>query len=177
MNNSRNPYIRVPIAIAVIAMLFFTATREFLKLTFMLGIPFVFVMAFMVKQRQKSLTWGLSALALVALMGVYGYFLIHLPQRIKIREITANGAALVAQGQYDEAITLYERLGPLGKPDKMQSLIAEAETEKDAHMQLEKARQLTAEGYQAEAQEIVDALPTSTRAYQEAKELKKQLEP
>lgn len=177
MNNNRNPYIRVPIAIAVVAMLFFTATREFLKLTFMLGIPFVFVMAFMVRQRQKSLAWSLSALVLVALIGVYGYFLIHLPQRIEIRQITTNGASLVAEGKYDEAIELYEGLGPLGKPDKMSALIAEAQTEKEAHQQLEKARQLAAEGNKAGAMEILNALPPATRAFQEAKDLKKQLVP
>lgn len=175
MNNGRNPYIRVPIAIAVVVMLFFTATREFLKLTFMLGIPFVFVMAFMVKQRQRSIAWSLSALVLAALIGVYGYYLVQLPQRIQIREITTNGATLVAQGKYDEAIELYGHLGSLGKPDKMQERIAEAETEKEAHLQLEKARQLMADGNLNEAKEILSNLPPTSRAFQEAKDLRKQL--
>ena len=100
MDKKRNPYIRVPLVIAAGVMLYFMPTREFLKLTFMLGIPFIFIMGFMVKKPRYSLVWNVCAAVLLVIIGTYGYYLIHLPERIQVREIVTSGAALVANGQY-----------------------------------------------------------------------------
>jgi len=176
MSNNKNPYIRVPLAITVIAMLFFMPAREFLKLTFMLGIPFIFLLGYMVKKPRYSIIWNICALGLLALIGVYGYYLVHLPERIQVREIISSGAALVAEGKYDEAISKFEKLDELGKPIQMKEKIEEAQTEKAAHQQLEKARQLIDEGKKDEARKVIDTIPANTRAAQEAKDLKKSLE-
>jgi hypothetical protein len=86
----------------------------------MLGIPFVFILGFMIKKPRYSLVWNICALALLAVVGLYGYRLIHLPERVQEREIVSSGAALVAEGKYDEAIAQFEKLGELGKPVEMQ---------------------------------------------------------
>jgi len=162
--------------ILVGVMLYFMPTREFLKLTFLLGIPFIFIMGFMVKKPRYSLGWNVCAAGLLLLLGVYGYYLIHLPERIQVREIVTSGAALVANGQYDEAIAKFEQLESLGKPEEMKKKIMEAQTEKDAHQQLEKARQQINAGNKEEARKIIEEIPSNTRAAQEAKPLLKSIE-
>lgn len=176
MTISKSPWVRVPLVIAVGVMLYFRPTREFLKLTFMLGIPFVFILGFMVKKPRYSLIWNICALLLLLVVGVFGYRLIHLPERVQEREIVSSGAALVAEGKYDEAIAKFEKLDDLGKPILMKEKIEGAQKEKAAHQQLEQARQLIAEGNKEEARKIIDAIPSGTRAAQEARELKKSLE-
>lgn len=176
MSNNRNPYIRVPLVILAGVMLYFMPTREFLKLTVLLGTPFIFLLGFMLKKSRYSLVWNICAISLVVLLGVYGYYLIHLPERIQVREIVTSGAALVANGQYDEAIAKFEKLGSLGKPEEMKEKIMEAQTEKDAHQQLENARQQIDAGNKEEARKIIEDIPPKTRAAQEAKQLLKSIE-
>lgn len=176
MSNNRNPYIRVPLVILAGVMLYFLPTREFLKLTFILGVPFTFLMGFMLKKPRYSWGWNVCAAGLLVLLGIYGYFLIHLPERIQVREIVTSGAALVANGQYDEAIARYEKLESLGKPEEMKQKITEAQTEKEAHLQLERARQEIDSGNYEEARKIIGELPPKSRAAQEAKPLLKSIE-
>ena len=76
----------------------------------------------------------------------------------------------------DEAIAKFEQLEKLGKPEEMKEKILEAQTEKDAHQQLEKARQQIDVGNIDEARKIIEELPPSTRAAQEAKQLLKSIE-
>ena len=52
----------------------------------------------------------------------------------------------------------------------------EAQTEKEAHQQLETARQLIEAGKKDEAKRIIEALPSNTRAAQESRNLRKSLE-
>jgi len=176
MDKKRNPYIRVPLVIAVGIMLYFMPTREFLKLTFLLGIPFIFLLGFMVKKPRYSWGWNVCAVGLLVILGAYGYYLVHLPQRIQVREIITSGAALIANGQYDEAITKFEQLEKLGKPEQMKEKILEAQTEKEAHQQLEKARQQIDGGNIEEARKTIEGIPSNTRAAQEAKKLLKSIE-
>ncbi len=175
MSKERNPYIRVPLAIAFIAMLFFMPTREFLKATFLLGIPFVFILGFMVKRPRYSWAWNLAALLLLAVVVVYGYTLIHLPERIQVHRIVSNGAGLVAEGRFDEAIAEYEKLNDLGESERMQKEIAEAQKEKDARQQLNRAQELLNSGNQAEALQILEAIPAETRAGLEATKIRQDL--
>lgn len=176
MNNNRNPYIRVPIAIAIIVMLFFLPTREFLKMTFILGIPFIFVLGYMIKQPRYSWSWNLCAVILLAVTGIYVYGLIHLPERVEVHYIVANGAGLVAEGKYDEAIALYERLDDLGQPDRMVKEIDKAQHEKEAHLQLDQAQDLIANGQVEEARQVLDGIATDTRAGIEAQKITKKLQ-
>lgn len=171
MSNEKNPYIRVPLALAFFAMLFFLPTREFLKATFILGIPFIFVLGYMVKRPRFSWRWNLAALMLLAIMSIYVYSLIHLPQHIQVRRIISNGAGLVAEGRFDEAIAEYERLAGLGQLERMQQEIGEAQQEKAAHQQLAQARELLDSGRGEEARTLLQAIPVETRAGQEAKKI------
>lgn len=176
MSNNRNPYIRVPVAIAIIIMLFFLPTREFLKMTFILGIPFIFVLGYMIKRPRYSWSWNICAVILLAVIGIYVYGLIHLPERIEVRYIVSNGAGLVAEGKFDEAIALYERLDDLGQPDRMQKEINKAQHEKEAHLQLEQAQDLIANGKTEEARQVLDSIAADTRAGVEAQKIKKKLQ-
>jgi len=175
VSKERNPYIRVPLAIAFIAMLFFMPTREFLKATFLLGVPFVFILGFMIRTPRYSWSWNLAALLLLAVVAAYGYTLIHLPERIQVHRIVSNGAVLVAEGRFDEAIAEYEKLNDLGEPERMQKEIAEAQKEKEARQQLVKAQELLNSGNQEEARRILEAIPAETRAGVEATKIRQEL--
>ena len=176
MSNKRNPYIRVPLVIAVGVMLYFMPTREFLKTTFIIGIPFIFLLGYLVRKPRYTWTWNLCALGMLAVLGLYGYNLVHLPERIQVHEIISSGAALVAEGQYDEAIAKYEQLDELGKTERMKEKIAEAQTEKDAHLQLDRARQLIDGGNNEEALQVIESIPPNTRVAREARMLRISIE-
>jgi len=151
-------------------------TREFLKTTFIIGIPFIFLLGYLVRKPRYTWTWNLCALGMLAVLGLYGYNLVHLPERIQVHEIISSGAALVAEGQYDEAIAKYEQLDELGKTERMKEKIAEAQTEKDAHLQLERARQLIDGGNNEEALQVIESIPPNTRVAREARMLRKSIE-
>lgn len=176
MSDKLKPYMRLLLIIIVGLMLYFVPTREFLKTTFMLGMPFVFILGFMVRKPRYSLVWSTCALGLLVVLGAYTYNLIHLPERVQVREIISSGAALVAEGQYDAAIEKFAGLEKLGKPEQMKEKISEAQTEKEAHQKLETARQLIEVGKKDEAKRIIEALPPNTRAAQESRNLLKSLE-
>ncbi|NLN87718.1 MAG: hypothetical protein GX133_09020 [Syntrophomonadaceae bacterium] len=171
MSKEKNPYIRVPLAIAFIAMLFFLPTREFLKLTFLLGCPFILILGYMVKRPRYSLTWILAGLLLLPIVGYYVYSLIHLPERVQVHAIISEGAGLVAEGRFDEAIAEYEKLEEFGHVDRMEKAIAKAERERDARQQLIQAQELLNSGHEGEARKILEAIPVESRAGQEASKI------
>lgn len=175
MAKQRNPYIRVPLLIVVLIMLYYMPTREFLKVTFMLAVPFMILLGLMVRRPRYSWAWNLCAVGLVLVIGVYAYQLVHLPQRIQANIIIRNGAVLVTEGRYDEAIAAYQELGELGRNGTMQKKIAVAESEKTAHQQLEYARELINNGDIAEARQVLEGIESHTAAGQEARDLKQQL--
>jgi hypothetical protein len=176
MSDNLKPYLRLLLIITVAVMLYFIPTREFLKTTFMLGMPFIFILGFMVRKPRYSLTWSICALGLLLVSGTYVYNLIHLPERIQVKKIITSGAALVAEGQYDAAIEKFASLEKLGRSEKMKEKISEAQIEKEAHQQLEIAVELIEAGKKDEAKMIIEALPPNTRAAQESRNLWKSLE-
>jgi len=175
MSDNLKPYMRLMVVIALGFMLYYMPTREFLKITFILGMPFIFLLGFMIKRPRYSLVWSICALGLAVVLGLYAYSLVHLPQRVQIREIVSNGAGLVAEGHFDEAIEKYKQLEQLGKPEEMKQKILEAQTEKNAREQLELARQQINAGNKSEALKIIDAIPGNTRAGREASKLRESI--
>jgi sensor histidine kinase YesM len=157
-------------------MLAWLPTREFLKITFMLGIPFIFALAIMARRKRYSLSWILSLLLMLVIVGAYVYLLTDLPDRIQTRRIITQGASLVAQGKYDQAISEYRKLAPLGHRDKMNEKIAVAEKEKKAEQQLKQAKSLLQQGRTEEARATIKTIDSSTRAGIEAQKLLKQLD-
>lgn len=176
MNFLKNPLVRAVLAVAAVVMLLYMPTREFLKITFMLGIPFIFLWGFLVKKRRYSFPWITSLALLLLTAAAYGYLLTQLPERIEVRKIVSEGGALVAEGKYDEAIKEYRRLEKLGQTEKMKQKIAEAEKEKEAALLLDEVRQLVARGDIEKAREILNSIPEDTRAAREAVEMKKLLQ-
>lgn len=170
------PWLRLLGVIAVIAMLLFVPTREFLKLTFMLGIPMVLCMVLMRRQPRRNFLWAAGLLALLAVFGFYVYNLTDLPQRIAVRYVVMEGASLQANGHYDEAIAVYEELYDLGKGERAEREIAQCETEKGAQLDLERAGALLAAGEVEAARAIIEKLPPDTRSQIEGQRLLRQWE-
>jgi tetratricopeptide (TPR) repeat protein len=166
-----NPFFRLIAFAAAVAALLYMPTREFLKITFIMGIPFILLLGFNRRQQPWGIKWCLSAVLLFAVVAAYGYFLTELPERIEIRRIVSEGGALVAEGRYDEAINEYRKLGELGRQDKMQEKIAQAEEEKQAALNLERGKQLLSQGNKEAALQVLESIPEHTRAGHEAVKL------
>ncbi len=161
--------------VLVIAMLFYMPTREFLKITFMLGIPFIFLLGYMIRQKKYSPMWIVSLIVIISMIGAYGYLLTQLPERIETRSIITEGGVLVAEERYDEAIEKYRQLEPIGQKSKMNEKIKEAEKEKEASVLLNQATELIKIGDKVQAKKILDSIPAGTRASREAGKLKKSI--
>jgi len=155
-------------------MLFFLPTREFLKTTFMLGVPFVFVLGYMVKQRRGSLSHVVSLLLLLAIGCGYIAMLYTLPQRIEVRRIVMEGSDLQGQGRYEEAIQRYRDLEKLGRTQDMNKRIAQAEKEAQAAQLLSQAEQLYQSGQTEQALQVLERIEPGTRAAVQAAKLKKE---
>lgn len=162
--------------LVLIAALFSLPVREFLKLTFIMGIPFIFLLGFMVKKKKYSVIWIISLILLLAIGAFYIKTLTQLPERIETRRIVSEGGVLVAEGRYDEAISEYRKLGMLGNQQDMEEKIAWAETEQSAAFKLQELRKFIKEGKEAEAKKVLESIPKNTRAYQEAKKIIKNIE-
>ena len=87
MNPRLAPFLRVGGLAVLVLMLLYLPTREFLKVTFMLGIPLVFALAFMKKSSKYSLSWFFALLLALMALGGYLYMLSGLPQRIAVHQI------------------------------------------------------------------------------------------
>lgn len=175
MENNRAPFIRLGIAAAAIILLLYLPTREFLKMTFILGIPFVLFLALMRRNVKYSFLWFVSVLLLLGVTGLYIYSLTTLPDRIETRKILMNGESLLADGKYDEAIEQYRQLEQTGETNKMNDKIARVVEEKNAEASVETARQLMAEGQYDAAQDILQGVPADTRAAQQAVKLMREI--
>lgn len=167
----KGPFFRVGLVILAIILLAWMPSREFLKITFMLGIPFIFILGFMLRRKRYSVPWLVSLVLLIGVLAGYGYLLSDLPQRIETKRIVSNGAALVAEGKYDQAIKEYRNLEDLGRSEKAKEKIAFARKEKNANIQLTQAKAYLENGKPAEAKKILEKIPADTRAGREAKKL------
>lgn len=173
MNTSRRgPFIRVGLFIIAAAMLLYMPTREFLKLTFMLGIPFIFVLVFMKKVRKFSPIWFVLLLMLIGVSTGYVYRLMDLPQHIAVRQIVIDGGTLMAAEKYDEAVAVYRQLEAYDI-DEMNEKIQKAENDKKAMEQVKKAKQFKEAGQIPEAIKALNDVPEGTRYSSEASSLKK----
>jgi len=171
MDTWKGPYIRVGLVVLVVALLAWMPTREFLKLTFMVGIPFIFILGFMIKKEIYSVPWMISLVLLIGIVVGYGYLLTDLPERIEARRIISQGSALMAEGKYDQAIKEYRRLEALDRSGKMKEKIAAAQKEKEASQALNQGKALIKAGKPEQARKILEAIPKDTRAGGEAEDL------
>jgi hypothetical protein len=167
----KNPWVRLVLLLLVVAALCYSPTREFLKVTGMLGVPAVLLAGFMHKQTRYSPKWAIAVLCLIVLGGGYVYALINLPDRIEVRKIMASGSVLVQRGEYESAIAEYSKLEKLGKTEKMRAKMEEVEREKKAQRDLELAQQMIDKGDYEEARRLIKAIPPKTRAAREASAL------
>lgn len=176
MANSKSPLIRLALVVIALVMLFFAPTREFLKITFFMGIPFILFYSFMGKQKRYSIRWFLSGILLLGVLVMYGYLMMQLPERIATRAIITEGGTLVAEGKYDQAIEKYQELEKYGQKEKMLDKITQARLEKKAQQQLDLAEQYLAAGDKNQARKIIENLPSGTRADVKARKIRSQLD-
>ncbi len=176
MTTLKSPYIRVLLLAVGIALVAWMPTREFLKITFMLGIPFVFVLGFMGRKERYSLPWIISLVLLLTTMAGYVFLLIGLPDRIETRRIISEGGALVAEGKYDQAINQYHQLAGLGRSEQMKEKIHLAEQERAGARLLQEARDLLKVGKREQAKKMLGTIPAGTRAARQANELHQSLD-
>ncbi|MEA1962410.1 MAG: tetratricopeptide repeat protein [Bacillota bacterium] len=175
MEVTRKPMIRLLLVVIGIIMLCFLPTREFLKITFIIGIPFVFMLGWMRKQLRYSISWFLLGIVLLSLLGFYTYSIYHLPEKIAVREIIYQAESYIADGQYDQAIQAYEELVILGHEEKALKKISWVKREKTADLELEKVRVLISANKYDEAVTVIQNIPSNTRAAIEAQRLLKDL--
>ncbi len=176
MENTKAPFIRLGIVVIAIGLLLYLPTREFLKMTFMLGIPFVLFLALMKRNKKYSVLWFLSIVLLIMVTGLYLYSLTTLPERIETRRIVMKGEGLVADGKYDEAIASYRQLAKVGETDKMNEKIARVEAERKAEEMVEEAKQLIAAEKDEAARKVLQQVPADTRAARQAVKLLRELD-
>ncbi len=172
---NKAPYLKVLILVVAVVMLFFAPTREFLKITFFLGIPFLLFYVLMSRQIRYSLRWIICGILVLGVIGLYGYMLSQLPERVEVRAIIREGGTLVAEGRYDQAIEEYQRLHKLGQTEQMEEKISLVRQEQKAAQQLELAQQKLAQGDKNAAREIIANIEPGTRAAVQARGLRKQL--
>ncbi len=170
------PWVRLLFLLAFIVMLFFLPTREFLKITCMLGIPFIFLLRFTGQKIRYSAPWVVCVFFLLVLIGVYFNSLYHLPEKIQIRTIITQGAALAANGQFNSAIAEYEKLESLGQTEKAREKISQVRLEQKASIQLEEAKENLKNGDKESAEKLIRSLPEGTRASIEGHRLLKEFD-
>jgi Ca2+/Na+ antiporter len=168
-------FFRLGIVVAIILMIVSLPAREFIKLTVMFGLLFMIFLQLVMNKPKFSVIRILSIIALLGIAGGYVYMLTDLPQRIETKRILIEGDTLVAEGKYQEAINCYQRMEKLGRLDKMNNKIAEAQKEEAAADALLQARELLREGNRAEAIKKLEAIPHNTWVAREAQHLLKDI--
>ncbi|NLB87862.1 MAG: hypothetical protein GX790_01350 [Syntrophomonadaceae bacterium] len=176
MNNNRGPIIRLFVLVLIIGMIFSMPLREYIKITAFFGIPFIFILGFMLKKERYSIPWFISAFLLLLTIIGYGFMLNTLPDRIEVKNIMKTGTTLEGEGNYKGAIEEYKKLEQYGKIKKMEERIASAEKELKGQEIIKEANELIAKGDKAKAEELLKTVPPNTKAAKEANKLLKQLE-
>ena len=175
MNPRLAPFIRVGGLIVLVLMLFHLPTREFLKVTFMLGIPFVFALAFMKKSSKYSLGWFATLFLVLMVVGFYLYMLTGLPQRITLHEIEIDATVLLTEGKFDEAQEKFSEMEPYVSPETLNKKYTLVEKEKDAALKVEEAGELMEAGEKEKARQLLESVPYDSMAQREAARLLKTL--
>ncbi len=168
MNPRLAPLLRVGGLIVLILMLLHLPTREFLKVTFILGIPFVFALAFLKKSSKYSLRWFAALVLILLVVGGYLYMLNGLPERIALHQIEIDGAVLLTEGKFDEAWDKFSEMEPYVNDETLNKKLAQVEKEREAFLKVEKAQELMEAGEGEQAQEILESVPSDSMAKQEA---------
>lgn len=155
-------------------MLFYLPTREFLKFTVLLGVPFIIVIRYMASKRPYSFPYIVSLIVLLGIISGYGFLLYSLPERVEAKQIIQEGSKLVGQKRYDEAIEHFRGLESLGRGEDMQQFILMTEKEALADQLLSQAIAFHEKGQNQEALEMLEAVPDGTRSSGQARKLKKE---
>lgn len=176
MNSEKAPFIRVGLFIVIVIMLIYMPTREFLKMTFMMAVPAVFVLIFMKNKRRFSIAWIAGIILLVCIGGGYIYMLKGLPQQIATHRIVIDGTALLSEGKYELAFNKFSELEEYGETKTMNEKLDMVNKEKQADNILKEAEKLLTAGEYESATILLESVPSGTRAHQKAADLLKSLE-
>jgi len=166
----------VPALIAVLAMLAFAPTREFIKTTVLLGMPALVVWSYRRRFIKYTWTWWISSLLLLVLAVGYGFMLVGLPEKVAVRNIERQAGLYLTQGQYDRAIEKYREMERYGQEARMERKIKEARRQKGFDASYRRAEELVREGNYDEAKILLNGIPPDAIVYPQVKELLRDLE-
>ncbi|MDH7498192.1 MAG: hypothetical protein QHH05_07095, partial [Syntrophomonadaceae bacterium] len=154
----------------LVALLAYTPTRFFIKLTVLCGLPFLVIFAKWRQQRRFSPAWLGMGLCLALLLAVYGVQVFAFPERLQVKELTRQGDLLLAAGEYDQAIRTYRQMEPLA-PEKAAEKVAVAEQQREYQRLYQRALVLLQQGEEAQARALLARIPRSARVYGRAQDL------
>lgn len=162
--------------VLIIALFIYDPTREFIKLTVLIGMPALVIWGYQKRFERLSLPWVICALILVGLAVGYGFMLQDLPNKIGWRGAQRQGDMYLAAGQYDKAISQYKVMAKYGKEAKAESRIMEAVEQKNFDKRYQEARQMAADRKYNEARRLLKGIPGTAVIYPKAARLMKDIE-
>ncbi len=162
--------------VLIIALFIYDPTREFIKITALIGMPALVIWAYQKRFERLSVPWILCALVLVGLAVGYGFMLQDLPDKVGWRGAQRQGDVYLSAGQYDRAISQYKEMAKYGKEAKAEGKIREALEQKKFDKRYREAKQLAAENKYAEARRLLEGIPGTAVVYPQAHKLMKEIE-
>lgn len=156
------------IAAAMVGMLFSIPTREFLKITVLIGAPAMVAWGYWRNYRPYTAPWILLLILLLGLLAGYGYMMTRLPERIVVKTIQQQGDVLLTQGKYDQAIDRYRQLGSHGEKDVMDRKIRLVQLQKQFELNYAHAVRLYDSGQQKAAVRELRKIPRTAVVYSKA---------
>ncbi|MGI6487521.1 MAG: hypothetical protein GX964_05520 [Syntrophomonadaceae bacterium] len=176
MNDPRVRVLVGLLAIGVIVALFnYTPARFFLKMTVLIGLPFILLFLWWRRQPRFGIAWIVGVLVMGLLLGAYGMMMYSFPEQLQVKEIKKEGDILLAQGQYDRALDKYREIEPLNQKEAAKKM-AEAREQKQFHETYLRARELAEQGEKEKARQVLKSIPRSAHVYSEAHKFLSQME-
>ncbi len=145
---------------------------EFIKTTFMIALPVIFIFGYAKRRTKYSLPWIIAVMLMLLFCGFYISRVLTLPERVATKSIVRDGISLVAEGKYEAAENRFKELEVKGELQEFEKRMAVLNNERNASINLDQAKQLIEKGDYAEAERILKLIPRNTRAGQAAREIK-----
>lgn len=162
----------VPVIIlGILVLLYFDATREFIKYTVFFVMPGLVVWGYWRRFKPYTLPWIALLLVMAGLLVGWVLMMKQLPEKIASRAIVRQGDVYMVERKYDKAIEKYRELHKYGLDSKMKRKIKEAMAQKEFDRRYQKARELAAAGRKEEALKLLRAIPRGAVVYKKAQEL------
>jgi len=159
------------IILGILVLLYFDATREFIKYSVFFVMPGLVAWGYWRRFKPYTLPWIALLLVMAGLLVGWIFMMKELPMKIVTRAIVRQGDVYMVEKKYDQAIEKYRELHKYGLDSKMKRKIKEAMAQKEFDRRYRKARELAAAGKKEEALKLLRAIPRGAVVFKEAQEL------